>query len=86
MKYLDPAYTIRSCAPNASDSVYCAELAQAAVHGTMAGYTGFSVGSVNGWEVYIPISRMTKSRRVDVSTAEWQTVLVSTGQVDFTEE
>lgn len=86
MKYLDPAYTVRSVPPNASDSMYCAVVAQAAVHGAMAGYTGFSVGSVNNSEVYLPISKMTKSRQVDVMSRQWQTVLVSTGQTDFRAE
>ena len=49
---------IRSVPANASDALYCMMLAQNAVHGAMAGYTGFSVGLVNNRVVYIPIPRM----------------------------
>ena len=49
---------IRSVPANASDALYCMMLAQNAVHGVMAGYTGFSVGLVNNRVVYIPIPRM----------------------------
>lgn len=42
IKYIDPSYMVRSVAANAEDSLYCLQLAQNAVHGSMAGYTGFS--------------------------------------------
>jgi len=45
---------IRAIPSNASDNVYCTLLAQSAVHGAMAGYTGFTVGPVNGRNCYIP--------------------------------
>lgn len=45
---------IRAIPSNASDNVYCTLLAQSAVHGAMAGYTGFTVGPVNGRHAYIP--------------------------------
>lgn len=50
----DPTYMIRAIPSNASDNVYCTLLAQSAVHGAMAGYTGFTVGPVNGRHAYIP--------------------------------
>ena len=50
----DPTYMIRAVPSNASDNVYCTLLAQSAVHGAMAGYTGFTVGPVNGRHSYIP--------------------------------
>ncbi|TYH61456.1 hypothetical protein ES332_D07G053600v1 [Gossypium tomentosum] len=43
MKYIDPTYMIRAIPSNASDNIYCTLLAQSAVHGAMAGYTGFTV-------------------------------------------
>ena len=58
VKYIDPSYMIRSVPANASDSLYCMLLAHNAVHGAMAGYTGFSVGLVNNRMVYIPITRL----------------------------
>ena len=54
----DPTYMIRAIPANASDNVYCTLLAQSAVHGAMAGYTGFTVGSVNGRHAYIPFQVM----------------------------
>ena len=46
-RYIDPSYMIRSIPANAADSLYCMQLAQNAVHGAMAGFTGFSVGLCN---------------------------------------
>lgn len=50
----DPTYMIRAIPSNASDNVYCTLLAQSAVHGAMAGYTGYTSGLVNGRQTYIP--------------------------------
>lgn len=50
----DPTYMIRAIPSNASDNVYCTLLAHSAIHGAMAGYTGFTVGPVNGRHAYIP--------------------------------
>lgn len=47
---------IRAIPSNASDNIYCTLLAQSAIHGAMAGYTGFTVGPVNSRHAYIPIS------------------------------
>lgn len=50
----DPTYMIRAVPSNASDNIYCTLLAHSAVHGAMAGYTGFTTGPVNGRHAYIP--------------------------------
>ena len=52
--FTDPTYMIRAIPSNASDNVYCTLLAQSAVHGAMAGYTGYTSGLVNGRQTYIP--------------------------------
>lgn len=52
----DPTYMIRAIPSNASDNIYCTLLAHSAVHGAMAGYSGFTVGPVNSRHAYIPIS------------------------------
>lgn len=52
--FVDPTYMIRAVPSNASDNVYSTLLAHSAVHGAMAGYTGFTVGPVNGRHAYIP--------------------------------
>jgi 6-phosphofructokinase 1 len=59
IKYIDPSYMVRSVPANAADSMYCMLLAQNAVHGAMAGFTGFSVGLVNNVPVYLPIHSAT---------------------------
>jgi 6-phosphofructokinase 1 len=92
MKYIDPSYLVRSVPANASDSLYCTQLAMQAVHGAMAGYTGFSVGLVNNQIVYIPIPQLvaTSPRAMDPQGVIWERVLAMTGQpspaVDDVEE
>jgi 6-phosphofructokinase 1 len=58
---------VRAVPANASDNVYCTVLAQSAVHGAMAGLTGFTVGPVNGRHAWIPTTLVTeKSSQVSV--------------------
>ncbi|KAK8980216.1 hypothetical protein V6N11_061430 [Hibiscus sabdariffa] len=61
LKYIDPTYMIRAIPSNASDNVYCTLLAHSAIHGAMAGYTGFTVGPVNGRHAYIPFNDVGKA-------------------------
>ena len=42
LNYIDPTYMVCAIPSNALDNVYCTLLAQSAVHGAMAGYTGFT--------------------------------------------
>ncbi|VFQ82638.1 unnamed protein product [Cuscuta campestris] len=84
LKYIDPTYMVRAIPSNASDNVYCTLLAQSAIHGAMAGYTGFTVGPVNGRHAYIPFFRITeKQNRVVVTDRMWARVLSSTNQPSF---
>ncbi|KAL3925313.1 MAG: hypothetical protein SGILL_000489 [Bacillariaceae sp.] len=82
MKYVDPSYSVRSVPANAADSLYCIQLGQGAVHGAMAGYTGFSVARVNCRIVYIPIPQLvaTSPRSMDPESDIWQQILSTTGQ------
>lgn len=82
MKYVDPSYNVRSVPANAADSLYCTQLAQNAVHGCMAGYTGFSTGLVNNRTVYIPIPLLTATspRGLNPSSDVWERVIAMTGQ------
>ena len=82
MKYVDPSYSVRSVPANAADSLYCIQLAQGAVHGAMAGWTGFSVARVNCRIVYIPIPQLvaTSPRFMDPEGEIWQQILSTTGQ------
>ena len=72
----------RSCPANAADSLYCMQLAQNAVHGLMAGYTGFSVGLCNNRMVLLPIPELceTSPRTMDPHGRTWERVLSMTRQ------
>jgi 6-phosphofructokinase 1 len=83
LKFVDPSYMIRSVPANASDSVYTIVLAQNAVYGAMAGFTGFVVGLINTHYCYVPIKAVTCTRKVDVTGDMWQRVMEITGQPDF---
>ncbi|TXG68906.1 hypothetical protein EZV62_003841 [Acer yangbiense] len=54
VKYIDPTYMIRAIPANATDNAYCTLLAHTAIHGIMAGYTGFVCGTINGHGDFIP--------------------------------
>ncbi|KAL2321354.1 hypothetical protein Fmac_030323 [Flemingia macrophylla] len=84
LKYIDPTYMIRAVPSNASDNVYCTLLAQSAVHGAMAGYTGYTSGLVNGRQTYIPFYRITeRQNHVVITDRMWARLLSSTNQPSF---
>ncbi|PKU82142.1 6-phosphofructokinase 3 [Dendrobium catenatum] len=84
LKYIDPTYMIRAVPSNASDNVYCTLLAHSAIHGAMAGYTGFTVGPVNGRHAYIPFYRVTETQnKVVITDRMWARLLSSTNQPSF---
>ncbi|KAG8044834.1 hypothetical protein GUJ93_ZPchr0818g7023 [Zizania palustris] len=99
LKYIDPTYMIRAVRSNASDNVYCTLLAHSALHGAMAGYTGFTVAPVNGRHAYIPFyiggavleakassqkDLITeKQNKVVITDRMWARVLCSTNQPCF---
>lgn len=70
IKYIDPTYMIRAVKPNAHDSVYCAVLADNAVHAAMAGYTGVTIGKVCERYVMLPIQAR-RQRCTWASCSEW---------------
>jgi 6-phosphofructokinase 1 len=81
VRYIDPSYIIRSAMANANDSKFCAQLAQNAVHGAMAGKTDFVVGLWNSHFVYLPIELTVKERKkVDLEGELWWNILETTGQ------
>jgi len=100
MKYIDPTYMIRDVPATAFDQQMCrylisletkcflmencSHLAQNAVHGAMAGWTGFTVGNINGKACYIPLNKLiSERRRIEPTNADWQKLLTSTGQPSF---
>lgn len=82
IKYIDPSYTVRSVPANSADSMYCMQLAQNAVHGAMAGLTGFSTGLVGNSAVYLPIPQLvaTSPRQMSPYGRTWERILAMTGQ------
>uniref|UniRef100_A0A7C9CEQ9 6-phosphofructokinase n=1 Tax=Opuntia streptacantha TaxID=393608 RepID=A0A7C9CEQ9_OPUST len=75
---------IRAIPANASDNVYCTLLAHSAIHGAMAGYTGFTVGPVNGRHAYIPLLRVIeRQNKVVITDRMWARLLSSTNQPSF---
>lgn len=82
VKYIDPSYMIRSVPANAADSLYCSQLAQNAVHGAMAGFTGFSVGLCKDKMVLLPIPNLvaTSPRMMRTVGRTWERVLATTRQ------
>jgi 6-phosphofructokinase 1 len=81
MRYFDPGYTIRSVPADASDSVYCARLAQTAVHAAMAGRTDMVVGRRRHRFVHVPIPFVTeRAHSVSPDGDLWLSILESTNQ------
>jgi 6-phosphofructokinase 1 len=82
VKYIDPSYIIRSSAPNASDSNLCTNLAYNVVHGALAGYTGFTVGTVDNHFVMLPIAVLSvmKPKTIDLAGRFYSRLCATTGQ------
>ena len=54
MKYIDPSYMVNAVAANVADNLYCTLLAHSAIHGAVAGYTGFVSGPINRqWQQWL---------------------------------
>ncbi|KAJ8504394.1 hypothetical protein OPV22_005280 [Ensete ventricosum] len=84
VKYIDPTYMIRAVPANATDNLYCTLLAHSAIHGVMAGYTGFVTGPINGNYGYIPLEEIAVSKNlVDTKDHKWAWVRSVTNQPDF---
>jgi len=81
-KYHDPSYMIRSVPANADDAILCSILASNAVHGAMAGYTGFTSGRVNMRTVMIPMEIITTTSPSYLNSGgrTWERVVAKTHQ------
>ena len=72
---------IRGVPANPQDSIYCAQLAQNALHAAMAGKTGTVIGSWHGHYVHVPIGlAVSGHKQVDPGGNLWHSVIESTGQ------
>jgi 6-phosphofructokinase 1 len=83
LKYIDPAYMIRTVPANCYDRKMCASLASNAVHGAMAGFTGFTVGHINDSVAMIPVLSLGRPNRIEKDNRAWQRLLAYTGQPFF---
>ncbi|KAL8228310.1 hypothetical protein R6Q57_015894 [Mikania cordata] len=84
VKYIDPTYMIRAVTANATDNLHCTLLAHSAIHGVMAGYTGFVAGPINGNYAYIPLDEIAEIKnQVDTKDPKWAWVRSVTAQPDF---
>lgn len=81
MRFFDPGYFIRSVPADPADAVYCARLAQTAVHAAMSGRTDMVVGRRRHRFVNVPIQVVThRSHNVSPDGDLWLSVLESTAQ------
>jgi 6-phosphofructokinase 1 len=87
VKYIDPSYMIRSVAANASDAIFCDELARYAVHAGMAGRTDVVVGRWHRHFTHVPLSLTTgDKKRINPDSAHWLSVTEATGQPRLTND
>lgn len=81
LKYIDPSYIIRSAPANPNDSLFCATLAQNAVHAGLSGRTGMILGLWQNIFTHVPIQEAITARKLlDPEGELWRSVLETTGQ------
>jgi len=84
IKYFDPSYLIRSVPAQGTDAIFCALLAEHAVHAAMAGKTNCLIGHWNNFFTHVPIPLATIERRkIYPGEALWKGVLAVTRQNDY---
>jgi len=84
IKYIDPSYIIRSAPPIPSDSIFCSQLAQNAVHAGISGKTDALVGIWNNHFTLIPIETATRERKlINPESNLWLSVIETTGQPSY---
>ena len=72
--YIDPSYIIRSVPPTPNDHIYCARLANNAVHTAMRGYTGVCVGAIHNIICMLPSKLIASGKKkVKLRSSGWQT-------------
>ena len=81
VKYLEPAYYIRSAAANSEDALLCDQFARHAVHAGMAGKTDTLIGLWYNVNTHVPIELVTqRKKRIGEANEIWRSVLQTTGQ------
>jgi len=81
VKYIDPSYIIRAAPANPADAIFCGQLAEDAVHASMAGKTDLVVGLWGGRFTHVPLEAVTStSKRLSIDGPIWRNVVERTGQ------
>ena len=79
VKYFDTSYAVRSGPCHGADAVFCAMLAQNAVHAAMAGRTDMVIGHWGDNFTHVPIALATRTRKkIDLHSQLWTSVRAST--------
>jgi 6-phosphofructokinase 1 len=79
-----PKHFIRAVPANAHDQLYCRQLADGAVDGAVAGYTGFSISKWLDQYVMVPFARTAGFRKhLPLDGEVWKQVVNLTGQPEF---
>ncbi len=79
VKYFDTSYAVRSGPCHGADAVFCAMLAQNAVHAAMAGRTDMVIGHWGDHFTHVPIALATRERKkIDLHSQLWTSVRAST--------
>ena len=88
IKYIDLSILGRGVPANEYDCNLCAKLAESAVHCAFAGFTNFSVGTINDKPCMIPLEKLNGSviRKVEYNSDNYLMLLASTGQPSFYHE
>jgi 6-phosphofructokinase 1 len=81
LKYIDPSYMLRAQTASLDDSVFCAKLAQNAVHAALAGKTGCMIGYAHEQFTHVPLRAVSLGKKcLDINESLWLSVLAATGQ------
>ena len=72
---------IRATPVSSADAIYCAQLAEDAVHAAMAGFTETLIGLWGGVGILVPFQLLHhREKRLDLDGPLWRNVLDATGQ------
>jgi 6-phosphofructokinase 1 len=84
VRYIDPSYLVRSFRANSTDSIFCQNLAQNAVHAAMSGRTRMLVATRNNVYCHIPLDAIVRGRKfVDPNGDLWRSAMETTGQPEM---
>jgi 6-phosphofructokinase 1 len=81
VRYIDPSYLIRATTARGADAMYCARLAEDAVHAAMSGRAELLVGLWGDEHVHVPFKLIEgRTKRLNLDEGLWRSLLDATGQ------